>query len=175
MAVAIAALVVALGGVAVASPIGGDGKVYLCFDQEGMDTHQSGAVRAVKAGTACPDGFTSFVLNQTGPAGAPGPAGPAGAPGPQGPGGAIKPLPKPVSKDAIDDLKQAGKLADKQKDKLKDVADKLRELEKRRGGKDKAALEAIAQQRRMAEALRQLNEMMRQIAGANRKVVDTID
>jgi hypothetical protein len=171
MVVAITALVVALGGVAVASPVGGDGKVYLCFDQEGMDTLQSGAVRAVKAGTPCPDGFTSFVLNQTGPEGKAGPVGAPGTPGPQGPGG--EKLPKPISKDLIDELKQADKLADKNRGRLSELEEQIARMKR---DAEQLKMEAmLRQQQRLVESIKQIASAVSQVAGTNRKVIQGID
>jgi hypothetical protein len=171
MAVAVTALVAALGGVAVASPIGGDGKVHLCYSQEGVDVNDGNQVVAVNAGSPCPSEYPqSLVLNRTGPAGVPGPT---GIPGPQGPVGAPKPLPKPVSKEAIDELKKSDKLADKNRDKLRDLADKLKQM----NGKnvDAETLRLMQQQRRMAEIMRQIADAMSQMAAANRKVIQNID
>jgi hypothetical protein len=171
MAVAIVALVAALGGVAVASPIGGDGKVYLCYSQEGVDVGDGNQVVAVNAGSACPAEYPqALLLNQTGPTGVPGPSGPTGAPGPQGPGG--QKLPQPISQDLIDDLKKADKLADKNIDRLKGLKDKLKLLE---DSKDRQEQMLALRQRQMIEALMQITNAITQIGDANRKVVQRLD
>jgi hypothetical protein len=172
MAVAIAAFVVALGGVAVASPIGGDGKVYLCFDQEGMDTLESGAVRAVKAGSPCPDGFTSFVLDQTGPAGAPGPVGapgPAGMPGPQGAGGKDPKLDAKTAQDALKQLEKADKIAEKNDDKLRKLEAAIKESKEDATKRDDIAL--WLKQQRMAEMMQQITDAITQVTKANQQIV----
>ncbi len=170
MVVAITALVVALGGVAVASPIGGDGRVYLCFSQAGVDVNDGNDVVAVNAGSPCPAEYPqSIVLNQAGPQGKTGPTGPTGAPGPQGPV-AEKPLPKPISKDLIDDLKNADKLADRNRDKLDKLKDKLKEDAGRRQQQLLAE-----QQRAMIEAVIKITNAVTQIAETNRRIVKNLD
>jgi hypothetical protein len=74
--VALIALAVAIGGVAVAAP-GGGGTIQGCFNERG-------ALRVVDTGAACEAGETALTWNQQGP---PGPRGSDGAVGPQGPAG----------------------------------------------------------------------------------------
>lgn len=74
--VALVALVIAIGGVAVAAP-GGGGSIQGCYDARGQ-------LRVVDTGAACAAGETPLNWNQQGrdgPAGPAGERGPAGAPG----------------------------------------------------------------------------------------------
>jgi hypothetical protein len=180
MAVAITALVVALGGVAVASPIGGDGKVHLCYSQQAIDNPAStegDLVVATNAGTACPDDFPDeLVFSQAGPEGKVGPVGAPGAPGgagPQGAPGGVKGLDKEKSKASIEDLKQADKLADKTKDKLKEIDAKLKKLDEKSQRRQLAGL--VAQQIQAAEALAQINRAIEEMARAQRRIVNDLD
>jgi hypothetical protein len=85
--VAIAALVVALGGAAYAA-IPDSGVIHGCYDS-------GGSLKVIDTSTVqtCPKGYTSLTWNQTGPQGGTGVSGPAGpkgdtgATGPQGPAG----------------------------------------------------------------------------------------
>jgi hypothetical protein len=167
MAVAITALVAALGGVAVASPIGSDGKVHLCYSQDEVDRHDGGFVVARNADEPCDETFPNrLVLNQTGP------QGPVGAPGPQGPQGVAgghKELDEAVSKDVLKDLKQLDQDAEKKQKELLEVARKLKELEERRGQVPPDKLAAV--QRQLAEMMRRITAMMEEIARSNQKVV----
>jgi hypothetical protein len=171
MAVAITALVAGLGGVAVASPIGGDGKVHLCYSQAGVDVNDGNQVVAVNAGSPCPPEYPqSLVLNQTGPQG---PTGVPGASGPQGTPGGTKPLDKEKTKQAVKQLEKVDEVADKTKDKLEALAAKLRAAK----GKsiDEDLIRLMQHQQRMAEILRQITEAMNQIADTNRKVIRDLD
>jgi hypothetical protein len=78
MAVALLALVIAVGGVAVASIPGPDGVIQGCYD------NSTGALSVIDpaAGRGCPPGATALSWNQTGPQ------------GPQGPPGDPAPVPK---------------------------------------------------------------------------------
>src|SRR4051794_10472909 len=73
------ALVIALGGVGIASITGSDGVINACYAKK------SGAVRVVKAGKKCAKGEKPISWNQQGPQG---PPGAQGAPGAQGTPGA---------------------------------------------------------------------------------------
>ena len=66
------ALVLVLGGVAVASIPGPDGRFHGCYANSG------GGLRIVDSGAACRVGESRITFSQTGP------QGPAGVPGPQG-------------------------------------------------------------------------------------------
>jgi hypothetical protein len=86
MLVALAALVVALGGTAIAAIPGGDGVIDGCYKTSG------GALRVIDkgSGASCTATETAISFNQRGPTGATGPTGAkgvAGAKGPTGPKG----------------------------------------------------------------------------------------
>jgi hypothetical protein len=167
MAVAIAALVAALGGVAVASPIGGDGKVHLCYSQKGVDDMDGNQVVAVNAGAPCPADYPdALVLNQTGPAGAP------GAPGPQGPGGQVIKLGDKIAKDAIKGLEKADKVADKQEDKLRALEKKIAEQKSSAQSKQQEAL--WQKQQQLAQTMKQITKMLEEIAAANQQVIKSL-
>jgi hypothetical protein len=167
MAVAVTALVAALGGVAIASPIGGDGKVHLCYSQAGVDAADGNQVVAVNAGSPCPAEYPqSLVLNQTGPAGAPGPT---GAPGPQGPGGTNPKLTLKTAQDALKQLQKADKIADKSEDKLRKLEEAIE-----RAKDDATQQEELAlwhKQQRMVEMIQQITDAITQLANANRQVI----
>lgn len=76
LVVALLALSLAAGGVALAAP-GEGGKIQGCFNERG-------ALRVVDTGASCEAGETSLTWSQQGP---PGPRGADGAPGPPGPAG----------------------------------------------------------------------------------------
>jgi hypothetical protein len=67
--VAIVALIVALGGVAIASIPSADGTIHGCYNAQGQ-------LRVIDAesGASCAPGETALSWNQTGPAGPPGPS-----------------------------------------------------------------------------------------------------
>jgi hypothetical protein len=90
MLVALIALVLAIGGTAIAAIPGQDGSISACYRMKG------GALRVIAAGKSCAKGERQIAWNQRGPSGPRGDAGvpgsrgdagergPQGAPGPQG-------------------------------------------------------------------------------------------
>jgi hypothetical protein len=179
MAVAVTALVVALGGVAVAAPIGGDGKVHLCYSQQAIDNPASSEgdlVVATNAGTACPDDFPDeLVFSQAGPEGKVGPVGAPGTPGTPGPQGVPggEKLPKPISKDLIDDLKKADKLAEKNREKLSEIDDKIARMKREA---ERVRMEALLrQQQHVIESVKEIASAVSRMAEANRRVVQGLD
>jgi hypothetical protein len=82
--VAVAALVVAAGGIAVAAIPDSSGVIHGCYGKS------NGQLRVVDSAGGCKKNETAISWNQRGPAGPrglPGPRGPQGPPGPQGPAG----------------------------------------------------------------------------------------
>lgn len=84
--VAIAALVVAIGGVAYATIPDSNGVIHACYG-----TGRYLKVIPARSHQSCPKGFTPLSWNQSGPPGLPGIPGPAGSPGPQAAPGATGP------------------------------------------------------------------------------------
>jgi hypothetical protein len=78
MAVALLALVVAMGGFAVAANSAPKGTFTACLKT------RTGALRVVSAGKHCRRGESKVTWNQQGPVGATGPTGPTGVAGPTG-------------------------------------------------------------------------------------------
>ena len=81
LAVALAALVIATTGVAIASIPDSSGVIHSCY------LNTNGQLRVIDSGKSCEAGETALDWSQTGPAGPAGPAGAAGAAGPAGPAG----------------------------------------------------------------------------------------
>lgn len=159
------ALVAALGGVAVAAPVGGDGRVHLCYDQATVDTQDGNFLVAVNAGDACPTDFPQrLVINQTGPKGAPGPqgpTGPSGAKGPTGPTGStgVKPLDPVLGQKLEQQLKAVDKKVDKREAELDKFKKKLLELKRDRG--QVKGDELARKQRELADQMQALMEFLR--------------
>ena len=76
--IATAALVVVVGGVAVAAIPGADGVVKSCY------ANTTGQLRVIDSDASCAGGETQLSFNQQGPSGPPGPKGDPGSPGPPG-------------------------------------------------------------------------------------------
>lgn len=98
MAVALIALVVAVGGVAVAAIPASDGTITACYansdfikqlvnpiDQITSVATPAGSMRAVDSSADCSSSETALTFNQKGPQGPAGPTGPKGKRGPSGP------------------------------------------------------------------------------------------
>jgi hypothetical protein len=81
MLVALIALVLAIGGTAIAGLPGGDGSISACYRKQG------GALRLIAAGKSCAKGEKRIAWSQRGPAGAAGLSGPRGDAGERGPQG----------------------------------------------------------------------------------------
>ena len=177
MAVAVVALVAALGGVAIASPIGGDGKVYLCYSQIAIDNpaaSEGDYVVATNAGTPCSGDYPDqLAFNQAGPEGKTGPTGPTGVSGPQGADGGTKVLPKDVVKDVLDEMKKADKLADKQRDRLTDLQ---RQIERAKEDAQRQQEYMLwRKQQQLIESITQITNAITAMADANRRVIRSID
>lgn len=83
--VSIAALAVALGGVAWATIPGPNGVITTCYKQKAINSGNTTPLQLIDtAKTSCPSGFTTLSFNQTGP------HGPAGHTGPRGPSDAYQ-------------------------------------------------------------------------------------
>jgi len=80
-AVAVVAIVVAVGGIAYASIPAGDGTITACYGRS------NGDLRIVDTSQACRPNEQSISWNQNGGSSVPGPTGPEGPAGPQGPTG----------------------------------------------------------------------------------------
>jgi hypothetical protein len=162
MAVACTALVAALGGVAVASPLGGDGRIHLCFSQIAIDNpapSEGDYVVATNAGTACPGDYPDeLVFNQTGP---------RGAQGPQGSGGATGPAGAVIRQAALD-----AALADRLVEKF-DKAEDRTKLSDRELDRIRAKLNAIERAKAAARndaLVRQIQAVREQVSGVAAQV-----
>jgi len=170
MAVAITALVAALGGVAVASPIGGDGKVHLCYSQAGVDVNDGNQVVAVNAGSPCPAEYPdALVLNQSGPQG---PAGTPGTPGPQGPGGEVVKLQLKTAQEALKQLEKADKIADRNEDKLRALEKQIEARKEDAATREQQAL--WLKQQQLTEMIQQLVNAIMQMTSANQQVIKNL-
>lgn len=174
LVVAVVALVAALGGVAVASPLASDGKVQLCYSQASLDDPGNGssAVYVVNAGHPCDGDYPDAVtVNQTGPRGLPGPPGlpgPQGQRGPRGPVG-VKPLPDKLTNHSLGDLAQVDKKNDATDDKLKEARRRLAALIHAKGAVDPDAL--AREQQRLLQALLTIQQQVQSINHVDQSVI----
>jgi collagen triple helix repeat protein len=84
---AVAAAVVAIGGVAYAAIPGPGGVIKACYNKPGLLGLGNGELRVIDSNANCGGTETPISWNQAGQKGDPGPAGPKGDTGPEGPQG----------------------------------------------------------------------------------------
>ncbi|MEA2444711.1 MAG: hypothetical protein QOJ12_2003 [Thermoleophilales bacterium] len=167
LVVAFIALFAAIGGIAIASPLGSDGRVHFCFNQLNVNDTASASgdeVVATNAGTACPsDKPDELVFNQSGP---------QGPQGTQGTAGGFKALDPVAVGQALGGIGKVDKQTDRYQQKLRDATADLRALEQRKGQVDPDALAAA--QRRLIAVLLQVNKTMAMLNDNNRNVLDAL-
>ena len=169
VAVSCHALVAALGGVAIASPVGGDGKVHLCYSQAALDGAPSGEnpLQVVNADDECPGTYPDrLVLNQAGPQGA------AGAPGKAGPAGGVKPLDPQKIQDVFDTLAGINRTADEQKQKILNERKRISKLQKAFGGSK--ARKLAKTQKRVTNQMNVLYNVMKRLQQTQLDIVQAI-
>lgn len=167
LVVAFIALFVAIGGIAIASPIGSDGRVHLCFNQFNVNDAASATgdeVVATNAGTACPsDKPDELVFNQSGP---------QGPQGTQGTAGGFKAIDPVAVGQALGGIAKIDTQTDRYQQKLKDATADLRALESRKGEVDPDALAAA--QRRLIATLLQINKTLAKLNENNKGVINAL-